>query len=82
PILNMAEAIAAPKISFAEPNYLLAERDVSPEVQQALKARGHDVVNRGIGNASGIRLIYNEERGIIRFEGAADPRGEGMAASN
>ena len=79
--MTMEQAIASPKISFAEPNSLIVESAVPLEIQNALKDRGHDIVNRNIGNAHGIRIFRNEKGEISRFEGSADPRGEGNAQS-
>ncbi len=79
--MTMEQAIASPKISFAEPNSLIVESAVPSEIQDELRKRGHDITNRNIGNAHGIRIFRNQQSEINRFEGSADPRGEGTAKS-
>ncbi len=79
--MNVQEAIAAPRVSFSEPNYLRVERSIPEEVQRELAAMGHDVrESRGLGNAHGLKIVYDADGKPIRFEGGADPRGRGKAA--
>ncbi|MCB0490097.1 MAG: gamma-glutamyltransferase [Cyclobacteriaceae bacterium] len=80
--MTMVDAIAAPKISFEEPNNLIVESTVPTVVQDSLRQMGHQVVNHNIGNAHGVQIIRDENGNIVRFEGAADPRGHGLAAGN
>jgi gamma-glutamyltranspeptidase/glutathione hydrolase len=79
--MNVQEAIAAPRVSFSEPNYLRVERSIPEEVQRELAAMGHDVrESGGLGNAHSLKIVYDADGKPIRFEGGADPRGRGKAA--
>lgn len=79
--MNIKEAIAAPRVSFIEPNKLAVENGIPEDVFEDLKTFGHEVMRtRGLGNAHGITILYDENGQISGFEGAADPRGEGTAA--
>jgi gamma-glutamyltranspeptidase/glutathione hydrolase len=78
--MDLPAAVAAPRISFAQPDVLLVERTLSPEVQKALAARGHalrEVV--ALGNATALSIEYGADGRPSRFVGAADPRGGGRA---
>lgn len=79
--MSVQEAIAAPRVSFVEPNSLRVERNIPEEVHRELAAMGHDVMeSRGLGNAHGLKILYDANGKPIRFEGGADPRGRGKAA--
>lgn len=79
--MGIQESIAAPRVSFIEPNILAIENEISDEVFEALRSRGHEVKRtRGLGNAHGLTIQYDSMWNIIGFEGGADPRGEGTAA--
>ena len=81
--MNIQEAIAAPRVSFAEPNFYMVEQRIPEEVHKGLTAMGHNVREvRGLGNAHGLEIVYDEEGKPIRFEGGADPRGRGKAAGH
>jgi len=74
------EAIAAPRISFVEPDALAVEEGIPEDVRAALAAMGHHVrVVRAIGNAHGLTLSYDSEGRPETFRGGADPRGTGTA---
>lgn len=78
--MDIQEAIAAPRISFVEPDIIIIERGIDASVRDALKAMGHKIrVVNGIGNAHGLTIEYVSEDKKLRFKGAADPRGSGMA---
>ncbi len=78
--MDVAAAIAAPRISFVEPDRLDVEQGVSADVRAALAAMGHRVqIVRGLGNAHGLTIEYRDGQ-PVRFTGAADPRGRGTAA--
>jgi gamma-glutamyltranspeptidase/glutathione hydrolase len=78
--MNILEALAAGRISFIEPDIMAVERRIPPDVQHALAALGHNVrAVGGLGNAHGLTIEYDEAGTAIRFTGAADPRGEGLA---
>jgi gamma-glutamyltranspeptidase/glutathione hydrolase len=79
--MNIQEAIAAPRVSFAEPDFYMVEQGIPEEVHKGLAAMGHNVREvRGLGNAHGLKIVYDSNGIPIRFEGGADPRGEGKAA--
>ncbi|MDH4270848.1 MAG: gamma-glutamyltransferase [Candidatus Aminicenantes bacterium] len=79
--MNIQEALAAPFVSFSEPDFLLVETRIPRAVQDELTAMGHNV--RGVGgltNAHGLTVSYDKNGKPIRFRGGTDPRGEGLAA--
>jgi gamma-glutamyltranspeptidase/glutathione hydrolase len=78
--MNILEAIAAPRISFAEPDSILVENRISISIQNFLKDRGHNIrAVRGLGNAHGLTIEYDAKGKPVRFSGAADIRGTGLA---
>jgi gamma-glutamyltranspeptidase/glutathione hydrolase len=78
--MDIHEAIATPRISFAEPDSILVENRIAASIQNALKDRGHNIrAVRGLGNAHGLTIEYNSEGKPARFLGAADIRGTGLA---
>jgi gamma-glutamyltranspeptidase/glutathione hydrolase len=73
-------ALAAPRISFVEPDVLAVEEGIPASVRDALTAMGHNVrVVRALGNAHGLTLQYDSEGKPVKFHGASDPRGAGQA---
>jgi gamma-glutamyltranspeptidase/glutathione hydrolase len=79
--MAMQDAIDAPKISFIEPNSILVDNDLPQDVIDALTATGHDIVKGNIGNANGIKIIYNSKGEVQRYEAGIDKRGEGGAVA-
>jgi len=78
--MDIAQAIAAPRISFVEPDQLAVESGISETVRRELAAMGHKVqVTRGLANATGLTIEYDKSGRAVRFTGAADPRGQGRA---
>lgn len=78
--MDLEAAVAAPRISFAQPDVLLVERTVSPEVRKGLESRGHTLREvAALGNATAVALEYAADGRPSRFVGAADPRGMGTA---
>ena len=78
--LDIAQAIAAPRISFVEPDVLAVETGISERVRKELEAMGHKIqVVRGLGNGTGLTIEYDRSGRAVRFTGAADPRGQGRA---
>lgn len=78
--MTIGDAIAAPRISFIEPDALAVERAIPQQVRDSLATMGHRIVVRdGIGNAHGLTITRDEVGRPILFQGAADPRGEGAA---
>ena len=80
--MNIQDAVAAPRISFVEPNELAVERAIGEKIIEKLKAYGHQVYQTdALGKAHGLMIIRNEKGIITGFQGAADPRGKGEAIS-
>ena len=78
--MDIQAAIAAPRVSFVEPDQLAIENRVPADVVDALAARGHNVASRTrIGNAHGLTVEYDDIGRPVRFTGGADPRGSGLA---
>ncbi|MCZ6837073.1 MAG: gamma-glutamyltransferase [Planctomycetota bacterium] len=78
--MDVQAAIAAPRVSFREPNDLAVEEGVSESVRAALIEMGHRVKIVGrLGNAHGLSITYDEQGQPIGFEGGSDPRGMGLA---
>lgn len=78
--MDIQAAIAAPRVSFVEPDQLALEETFSQETLDELSARGHNVeTRRAIGNAHGLTVEYDEGGIPSRFTGGADPRGVGLA---
>lgn len=78
--MPMQEAIDAPKIAFVEPNSIRVDNGIPDAVIDTLKNRGHNIIKGSIGNATGIKLIYDEEGNIVSFDVGIDSRGEGRKA--
>lgn len=78
--MNIQEAITAPRISFVEPDLIFVEERITEKVRASLAAKGHNIrITRGLGNAHGIIIEYDDEGRPIRFFGGSDPRGQGKA---
>ena len=77
--MDIQQAIAAPRLSFAEPNQIGVDEGVPEAVRNDLKARGHNISVRSLGNAHGLTIEYDASGKAVRFTGGADPRGEGAA---
>jgi len=79
--MNIQEAIAAPFISFSEPDWLLVEKRIPQDVQDDLAKKGHKIkAVGGLTNAHGVTVEYNAQGKPVRFSGGSDQRGEGLAA--
>jgi gamma-glutamyltranspeptidase/glutathione hydrolase len=77
--MDVQQAIAAPRLSFIEPDITAVEEGVPEGTRNALMALGHNVQVRRLGNAHGLALEYDKKGSPARFTGGADPRGEGAA---
>ena len=79
--MDIAQAVAQPRISFEEPQYLLVDPTLAKRTMKELAARGHLIQQfpDGLGNAHGLTLEYGQSKRPQKFTGAADPRGEGLA---
>jgi gamma-glutamyltranspeptidase/glutathione hydrolase len=79
--MDIQAAIAAPRISFVEPDVLSVERTIPADVLAELTRRGHKLrETRGIGDAHGLTIEWGPDGRPARFLGGADPRGAGTAA--
>ena len=78
--MNIQQAIAAPRISFMEPDVLAVEQAIAAPTRSTLEARGHKVRPvRALGNAHGLMIERDASGRITGFSGGADPRGAGSA---
>lgn len=79
--MDIQAAIAAPRISFVEPDVLSVERAVPDAVRAELQRRGHRVrETSGIGDVHGLTVEWGADGRPVRFTGGSDPRGVGLAA--
>jgi gamma-glutamyltranspeptidase/glutathione hydrolase len=77
--MDIQKAIAAPRLSFIEPDITAVEAGVPEGVRQDLMKLGHNVQVRRLGNAHGLTIAYDKTGHPDRFAGGSDPRGEGKA---
>ncbi len=78
--MDLEAALAAPRISFAQPDVILVDRTLPQEIRDGLSGRGHKLREVwGIGNATALAIEYGADGRPARFDGAADPRGGGAA---
>lgn len=78
--MSLSQALAAPRIAFAEPDILLMEELVPEEVVRSLRMRGHSVVRtEALGNAHALMVEWGAAGRPVRFWGVADRRGTGLA---
>jgi gamma-glutamyltranspeptidase/glutathione hydrolase len=78
--MDIQAAIAAPRISFVEPDGLAMERSLRSSAGDVLSERGHSVeVTGGLGSAHGLMVVWGSDGAPVGFYGAADPRGAGLA---
>jgi gamma-glutamyltranspeptidase / glutathione hydrolase len=78
--MDIRAALAAPMITFLEPDVIGVERDIPESVRKDLERRGHKIrVTGGFTNAHGLTIEYGPEGQPKRFQGASDPRGGGLA---
>lgn len=78
--MNIRAALAAPLVSFIEPDVIAVERGIPEAVWKALEAKGHKIqLVRGLSNAHGLTIELGPDGKPVRFQGASDPRGTGLA---
>jgi len=81
--MNIREAIAGPRVSFIEPDIIAVEEGIKETVIKALLSMGHKIKvlkkPRGLTNAHGLTIEYDKHGKPVRFTGASDPRGIGLA---
>ena len=76
--MTIEESVSAPRIAFIEPNTLAMEETIPASIRDEMAGMGHDIEVRNIGNANALAIEYLED-GTMRFSGATDPRGAGLA---
>lgn len=76
---DIQQAIAAPRMSFIEPDITAVDEGIAEGVRKELTGLGHKIQVRKLGNAHGLAIEYNAKGKAERFTGGADPRGEGSA---
>lgn len=78
--MDVQRALAAPRISFSQPDVIAVENGIRPVVRRGLEAKGHKLrVVRALGNAHALMIDYDARGRVRAFTGAADPRGAGLA---
>ncbi|MBN2264581.1 MAG: gamma-glutamyltransferase [Candidatus Aminicenantes bacterium] len=78
--MDVREAVAAPRVSFVEPDTVAYEAGIAKEVLSELEAQGHKLrIARALGNAHALTIEYGPDGKPVRFRGASDPRGSGRA---
>jgi gamma-glutamyltranspeptidase/glutathione hydrolase len=81
--MDIREAISVPRASFTEPDRILLEEGISSDVIEKLRAVGHKIrilsKPGGLGHAHGLTIEYGKNGKPVKFYGAADPRGKGLA---
>ncbi len=77
--MNILDALTAPRIAFNEPNRLSVESTIPEPIRKQLESMGHQIRERNLGNAHGLTIEYDENGKPVRFTGASDPRGAGLA---
>jgi gamma-glutamyltranspeptidase/glutathione hydrolase len=77
--MDVQQAVAAPRLSFVEPDITAVDEGVPEQVRKELTALGHNVRVMRLGNAHGLTIEYDGKGRPQRFTGGADPRGEGAA---
>ena len=78
--MDIRQALSAARVSFIEPDQLAVEDGIDDEVVEQLKALGHKIrTGARLGNAQGLTIEYDAEGRPVRFLGASDPRGGGLA---
>jgi gamma-glutamyltranspeptidase/glutathione hydrolase len=81
--MDIGQALSAPRVSFVEPDTIAVEEGVGEEVIKKLEAMGHKIrVQKGpggLGDAHGLTIEYGLAGKSVKFRGASDPRGSGLA---
>jgi gamma-glutamyltranspeptidase/glutathione hydrolase len=77
--MDVQQAIAAPRLSFVEPDITAVDDGIPESVRKELSSLGHKVRITRLGNAHGLSIEYDKTGRPQRFLGASDPRGEGAA---
>lgn len=78
--MDVREAVAAPRLSFVEPDTISIEAGVPEAVRAEIEAKGHKLrLARALGDAHALTIEYGPDGKPASFRGASDPRGSGSA---
>jgi gamma-glutamyltranspeptidase/glutathione hydrolase len=78
--MNIQAAIAAPRVSFIEPDTLALDAGIPVSVIDGLVRLGHNLREGSrLGNAHALMLEFGQDGKPVRFFGGSDPRGRGRA---
>jgi gamma-glutamyltranspeptidase/glutathione hydrolase len=78
--MDIQSAIAAPRISFVEPDRMVLEESLGDDIGAAMEARGHVIGwSGGLGNAHGLTITWGPQGAPTAFTGGSDPRGVGQS---
>jgi gamma-glutamyltranspeptidase/glutathione hydrolase len=77
--IDVQQALAAPRLSFVEPDITAVDEGIPEATRKELAALGHNIRVQRLGNAHGITIEYDAKGRPVRFTGGSDPRGEGAA---
>lgn len=77
--MDVQQAIAAPRLSFVEPDIIATDDGIPTTATAELVKMGHRIRVMSLGNAHGLTIAYDAKGRPVRFTGGADPRGEGAA---
>src|SRR5207247_6362582 len=69
--MDVQRAIAAPRLSFVEPDIIAVDEGVPEAVRKELVARGHNVRVLRLGNAQGLSIDYDTQGKALRFKGGS-----------
>ncbi|MBN7814594.1 gamma-glutamyltransferase [Algoriphagus pacificus] len=72
--MDMQTAIEAPKIAFVEPDIISGDPWHEKSVRDSLTLLGHKLMPRRIGNAHGIKLLYDSTGQISGYDVGVDRR--------
>ena len=76
--MGMQESIDAPKLSFVEPDLIIADEHMDEGIIEGLKSLGHNVRTSRIGNAHGILIFLDENGNVDSLEVGEDFRGASL----
>ena len=78
--MDIGRALAAPRAQFSsESGKLGVEKGVPEKIRDELKALGHRVDVQDFARVQGLTIEYDAKGNPKAFQGAADPRGLGIA---
>ena len=75
--MGLQEAVSAPRFDYRLENFVALEADFPVEIREALKQKGHKLVENDSGPFGGAQALRVLDGQV--FEGASDPRKDGCA---